>query len=146
LIALVVIQFIPVEKNEGGYESLDTFIAETKPSEEAQAILMSSCYDCHSNQTDYPWYSKIAPVNFWLADHIKDGKRHLNFSDWSNYNDKRKDHKLEEAIEAFEEGWMPLESYTFIHKDADLTEEQREFMATWAKAARLRYSGAAQPQ
>lgn len=146
LIALVVIQFIPVDRNESGYETLDAFIAETKPSAEVQEILKASCYDCHSDQTIYPWYADVAPVNFWLASHIKDGKRHLNFSDWSQWNAKRKDHKLDETIEMIEEGEMPLVSYTLMHGDADLTADQKELLINWAKAARLQLSSAPQPQ
>ena len=73
-------------------------------------------------------------------------KKHLNFADWDKYSAKRKDHKLDELIEEVEEGEMPLESYTFIHHDADLTEEQVEILLNWAKVARLNYSGAARPQ
>lgn len=146
LIALVIIQFISAEKNEGGYESLNAFETETKPSDEVAALLKSACYDCHSNQTEYPWYSNLAPVSFFLADHVEDGKRHLNFSDWDSYSAKRKDHKLDELIEEVEGGEMPLESYTLIHTDAKLDAAQTEALVNWAKAARLNYSGASQPQ
>lgn len=146
LIALVVIQFIPVEKNEGGYESLDTFLAETKPSDAVAATLKTACYDCHSNQTEYPWYSNLAPASFFLADHVKDGKRHLNFSEWEAYSAKRKDHELDELIEEVEDGEMPLESYTLIHTKAKLNSSQTEALINWAKVARLNYSGAFQPQ
>lgn len=146
LVALVVIQFIPVEKNEGGYESLQPFLNETKPSEEVAGILKASCYDCHSNQTQYPWYSNLAPASFFLADHIEEGKGHLNFSEWESYSVKRKDHKLDELIEEVEHGGMPLESYTLIHGDAKLSAEQTETLINWAKAARLNYSSASQPQ
>ncbi|MEH6656679.1 heme-binding domain-containing protein [Leeuwenhoekiella marinoflava] len=146
LIALIVIQFIPVEKNEGGYESLNVFVAETKPSDEVAAILKSACYDCHSNQTVYPWYSNLAPASFYLADHVDNGKRHLNFSAWDAYSTKRKDHKLDELIEEVEAGEMPLESYTLIHSEATLDAAQTEALVNWVKAARLNYSEAFQPQ
>lgn len=146
LIALIVIQFIPVEKNEGGYESLNVFVAETKPSDEVAAILKSACYDCHSNQTVYPWYSNLAPASFYLADHVDNGKRHLNFSAWDAYSTKRKDHKLDELIEEVEADEMPLESYTLIHSEAMLDVAQTEALVNWAKAARLNYSEAFQPQ
>ena len=146
LVALIVIQFIPVEKNEGGYASLDNFLRETRPSEEVAGILKSSCYDCHSNQTQYPWYSNLAPASFFLADHIEEGKEHLNFANWESYSAKRKDHKLDELIEEVEQGEMPLESYTLIHADAELSAEQTEALINWAKAARLIYSEDLQPQ
>ncbi len=146
LVALIVTQFIPVEKNEGGYESLQPFLQETKPSDEVATILKTACYDCHSNQTDYPWYSNLAPASFFLADHIEEGKGHLNFANWESYPAKRKDHKLDELIEEVEHGEMPLESYTLIHGDAQLSAEQTEALINWAKAARLNYSATVQPQ
>ena len=146
LLTLIIIQFFPVEKNEGSYESLKTFLSETKPSAEVEGILKASCYDCHSNQTQYPWYSNLAPASFFLADHIEEGKSHLNFSDWGNYTAKRKDHKLEEVMEQVERDEMPLSSYTLIHQDAKLSDSQTEALINWVKAARLNYSAVLQPQ
>ncbi len=137
LVALIVMQFIQPDKNQGGYESVAAFENETKPSEALAALLKSNCYDCHSNQTEYPWYSKIAPVSYWLDDHVKDGKKHFNVSEWENYSVKKKDHKLEELIEEVEEGEMPLDSYTWIH--GDITEEQRELLIQWAVLVRMSY-------
>ncbi len=146
LLVLIVIQFFPVEKNEGGYESLEPFIAETRPSQQVAGILKTSCYDCHSNQTQYPWYANLAPVSFFLADHVEEGKEHLNFADWGNYTAKRKDHKLEEVLEEIEKNEMPLDSYTLIHQDAKLSAAQAEAIINWVKAARLSYSSIPQPQ
>lgn len=137
LLALVVIQFIRPEKNQEGYETVATFEAETKPTTEVAAILKSHCYDCHSNHTIYPWYAEIAPASFWLADHIEDGKKHFNVSDWGSYSVKKKDHKLEELFEEVEEGEMPLDSYTWIH--GDITKEQQKLLLQWAQLARLQY-------
>ncbi|MEZ4779178.1 MAG: heme-binding domain-containing protein [Flavobacteriaceae bacterium] len=137
LVALVVIQFIRPEKNLGGYESVAFFEAETKPSEEVRLILKTQCYDCHSNHTNYPWYAEIAPASFWLADHINDGKKHFNVSDWESYSAKRKDHKLEELFEEVEEGEMPLDSYTWIH--GNISKEEQKMLMQWAQLARLQY-------
>lgn len=134
LIALVVIQFIRPEKNEGSYESVVAFETETQASENVKAILKANCYDCHSNKTVYPWYAEIAPVSFWLDEHIEHGKGHFDASDWSNYSLKKKDHKLEELIEFVEEGEMPLDSYTWLH--GDITPEETEALITWAQNAR----------
>ena len=136
LAALVVMQFIRPEKNLGSYESVAAFETETKPSEEVRAILKESCYDCHSDHTRYPWYAEIAPVSYWLADHVKDGKKHFNVSTWKDYSLKKKDHKMEELIEMVEDKEMPLPSYTWIHRDADLSMEQIEAIVTWAKSVR----------
>ena len=137
LIALVALQFIPIELNDQGYESVIAFENETKVSPELAAIFKANCYDCHSNQTQYPWYSAVAPINFWLDEHVRDGKKHFNMAQWSEYSIKRKDHKLEELIEEVEEEEMPLPSYTWIH--GDLTEAERQTLIDWAQMTRLSY-------
>ncbi|WP_224483263.1 heme-binding domain-containing protein [Robertkochia aurantiaca] len=142
----IIIQFIRPEKNISTDITQNDLIVSTKPAPEVEAILRSSCYDCHSNNTDYPWYSNIAPVSFWLNDHIEEGKEHLNFSIWEQYDNERKAHKMEEIAEEVEEGEMPLDSYTWIHGDARLTPEQVETLVNWAKGARTSYELAAQPQ
>ncbi|MDX1463020.1 MAG: heme-binding domain-containing protein [Marinirhabdus sp.] len=137
LAALVIIQFIRPEKNQGGYESVMAFENETKPSVAVAEILKTNCYDCHSDQTQYPWYSEIAPFSFWLDEHIEHGKGHFNVSVWNTYSAKKKDHKLEELIEMVEEGEMPLDSYTWLH--GDLSEEDTKALLQWAGLARLQY-------
>lgn len=137
LIALVVIQFIRPEKNNEGYKSVASFETETKPSAKVASILMESCYDCHSNQTQYPWYSEVAPFSLWLDDHIEDGKKHFNVSDWNNYTVKKKEHKLEELVEMIEKDEMPLQSYTIIH--GSLSEDDKKLLLQWAGLARLQY-------
>lgn len=140
LLVLVVMQFIRPDKNqEGSYDSVQPFLNETKPIASVEGILKETCFDCHSNQTRYPWYAEIAPVSYWLADHIKHGKGELNFSEWSSYSVKRKDHKLEEVIEMVEDKEMPLDSYTWTHGEARLTDDQIKAVITWAKVARLQY-------
>ncbi|WP_347374905.1 heme-binding domain-containing protein [Aequorivita sp. Q41] len=137
LIALVAIQFCRPEKNSEGYKSVALFETETKPTPKVVAILKENCYDCHSNQTVYPWYSEIAPFSFFLEDHIKDGKKHFNVSDWKNYSVKKKEHKLEEFLEMVEDDEMPLQSYTLIH--GNLSEEDKKLLLQWAGVARLQY-------
>jgi len=137
LIVLVVIQFIRPDKNEAGYEGVMYFENETKPSLSVAGILKENCYDCHSNHTRYPWYAEIAPVNYWLADHVKDGKKHFNVSAWNDYSIKKKDHKLEELLEMIEEGEMPLDSYTWLH--GNLSEDETKLLLQWATVTRLQY-------
>jgi len=110
-----------------------------RPEKNTTETLTQSCFDCHSNHTVYPWYNAVAPVSYWLADHVKDGKKHLNFSDWENYAVKKKDHKLDEVIELIEEKEMPLKEYTWTHEEAQLSEEERQAVITWAKKTRLTY-------
>ena len=137
LVAFVVIQFIRPDKNEAGYEGVTYFENETKPSPSVAGILKENCYDCHSNQTNYPWYAEIAPVNYWLADHVKDGKKHFNVSAWNEYSVKKKDHKLEELLEMVEEGEMPLDYYTWLH--GNLSENDTKQLLQWVTVARLQY-------
>ena len=113
LVALLIIfigmQFYRPEKNTTeDKDHAKNFLADTHPPQNVKLLLEQTCYDCHSNQTVYPWYNNIAPVSYWLADHVKDGKKHLNFSDWDTYPIKRKDHKLDEVIEMVEDKEMPL--------------------------------------
>lgn len=140
LIVFVIAQFFGPEKNNGDLSSVDAFLAETNPPEDVKIILESACFDCHSDHTKYPWYNNITPVNYWLADHIKDGSKHFNVSKWSDYSLKKKDHKMDELIEEVEEKEMPLPSYTWTHGDADLSPEQIDSVVTWAKQVRSQYA------
>lgn len=135
LIALLVIQFIRPEKNSGDYASIIPFETETQASNTIKGILKTNCYDCHSNSTTYPWYAEIAPVSYWLEEHIVHGKGHFNASDWENYSLKKKDHKLEELVEFVEDDKMPLPSYTWAH--GKLPKEDKDALLQWAKHARV---------
>ena len=137
LIALIAIQFIRPDRNDGGYETVIPFENETKPSVQVASILKENCYDCHSDQTQYPWYAEIAPFSLWLEEHIEHGKGHFNVSEWKSYSVKKKDHKLEELIEMVEDGEMPLDSYTWMH--GDLPEEDKLLLIQWATLSRLQY-------
>lgn len=146
LLVLIAMQFYRPDKNSAETDLKTAFLTETNPSAELQNIFESSCFDCHSNTTSYPWYNNIAPVSYWLADHIKDGKKHLNFSEWETYSAKKKDHKLEEVIEMVEEGEMPLQEYTWTHNEAKLSEAQVAAVIDWAKKTRLLYQLGQQPE
>jgi hypothetical protein len=137
LVAFVVMQFIRPDKNESGYETVKTFESETFVKDKLAVMLRAKCYDCHSNQTEYPWYAEIAPASYWLSDHVKDGKKHFNVSAWEQYSAKKKDHKLDELIEMVEDGEMPLDSYTWLHDD--ITSEEKEALIKWAQLTRLKY-------
>lgn len=136
LAAFVILQFFQINKeNPIADPSLD-FMAIHPPSSEVANILKTACYDCHSNQTEYPWYTYTQPLGWWIADHIDHGRDELNFSEFGNYNPRRADHKLEEGIEFVEEHEMPLPSYTYAHWDADLTDEERDILIAWFKELR----------
>jgi len=146
LLALLIAQFFRPEKNNGTVESVTAFFAETNPTDEVVAILTESCFDCHSDTTRYPWYNNITPVNYWLADHIKHGKKHFNVSKWQGYSVKRKDHKIEELIEMVEAKEMPLPSYTWTHSEANLTDAQIKAVLDWANLVRMGYALEPRPQ
>ncbi|MFC4219204.1 heme-binding domain-containing protein [Flagellimonas marina] len=131
LVLLVIIQFFRPEKNISTEPVATNFESETRPDTEIVAILESKCYDCHSNNTEYPWYAEVAPVSFWIDGHIEEGKEHFNVSDWASFNAKKKAHKMEELAEEVEEGKMPEDSYTWMH--GNLTEEEKEKLIEWAK-------------
>ncbi|WP_026450751.1 heme-binding domain-containing protein [Aequorivita capsosiphonis] len=137
LVALVIIQFIRPDKNAEGYESVTLFETETRTSSKVSVILKENCYDCHSAQTQYPWYAEIAPLSLWLSDHIKEGKKHFNVSAWQQYSIKKKDHKLEEVLEMIEDDKMPLWSYSLLH--GALSEDEKTLLLQWAGVARLQY-------
>lgn len=134
---LIVLQLFSKNKNKAKTYEITQFIEETKPSVDVQKILSSKCYDCHTNKTNYPWYSKIAPLSFWINHHVEEGKEHLDLSNWSNYNVKRKIHKLEELVEEVEEDKMPLESYEILHGGLSLSEKNK--LIKWAKKAISNY-------
>lgn len=140
LAVFVIAQFFGPDKNDGLMTSLDPFMDETSPNDQVNSVLTETCFDCHSDHTRYPWYDQITPVNFWLSNHVEDGKKHLNFSNWNDYSVKRKDHKLEELIEMVEDKEMPLESYTWTHKEANLSDEQIKAVVQWAQQLRQGYS------
>lgn len=133
LAALVIIQFIHPKKNKAeGAQPNYMGNAHVIP-DDVKQILSKSCNDCHSNNTDYPWYSKIQPVSWWLDNHIRDGKKGLNFDEYSNRPLRYQYHKMEETIEMVKEGEMPLNSYTWIHKDARLSQAERDKIIGWAE-------------
>lgn len=140
LVIFVIMQFFGPDKNEGSLEDMIAFVNDTNPPSNVKAILENTCYDCHSSYTRYPWYNNITPVNYWMADHMKEGSKHLNFSKWESYSVKRKDHKLDELIEMVENKEMPFSSYTWTHSDAKLTDVQVESVILWAKLMRGKYS------
>lgn len=105
---------------------------------EVQMVLSRSCNDCHSNKTVYPWYSQITPFNWFLADHITEGRAELNFSEWGTYSNKKKIHKLEEVCEMVEGGAMPLPSYLWIHRDAALSADQKKLLCDWASTEKAK--------
>ncbi len=137
LAVFVGMQFYRPSMNISEETTTAFFEAETSPPGPILETLQTSCYDCHSNNTNYPWYNQVAPVSYFIDAHIKDGKKHLNFSEWESYATKKKDHKIEELIEEIQEGEMPLKSYRITH--GNITEEQAKGLIAWGERNRVIY-------
>lgn len=103
------------------------------PTPEVRQILANSCYDCHSNQTRYPWYAEIQPVGWWLASHVTDARHELNFAEFGALPRRRQIKRLESVVDEVRDRTMPLKSYTFIHRDAKLTTAQVSALCNWAE-------------
>jgi Haem-binding domain len=133
---LIVMQFFRIDKtNPVTDPALDMMKVVQVPTE-IQTIIRTSCYDCHSNESKYPWYTNVAPVSWFVKDHINEAREELNFSEWGKFTLKRKDHKLDEMVEELEEGEMPLSSYLILHGEAKLSGEQKSQLINWAKKLR----------
>lgn len=136
LIALIIIQFFHPKKNEAaGVQPNYIGNVYTIPAD-IKGILKKACNDCHSNNTMYPWYSRIQPVDWWLDNHVQEGKKELNLDEYSNRNLRYQYHKLEEIADQVKKGEMPLNSYTWIHKNAILSEAEKSALIGWANGIR----------
>jgi len=136
VVLLVIAQFVQNNSNNGEAASPNDITHAVAVPPTVLQTLQTSCYDCHSNHTNYPWYAHIQPTGWWLNNHITDGKRELNFSEFNTYTTKRKNKKLEEIAEQVEKGEMPLDSYLWIHRDAKLTKAQANELINWAKSTK----------
>lgn len=133
LVVIIIMQFIRPARNESTAATPNDIANVYAVPEDVSVILKRACYDCHSNNTRYPWYTNIQPGGLWMQHHVDDGKEELNFNEFATYKKKRQAHKMEEVAEMVEKGEMPLSSYTWIHKDAILTAAEKELLINWAK-------------
>ncbi len=132
LIVLVVIQFIKPARNVSG-QVLPTDITKIyNVPVSVQHVLKTACYDCHSNNTNYPWYVNIQPISWLLAHHIKDGKAELNFSGFGSYSERKQRSKLNDLAGTVHDNEMPLSSYTLMHKSARLSNNEKALIMDWA--------------
>lgn len=146
LIVFLIAQFFGPVKNEGKLTSTAPFLLETNTPANVKLILENACFDCHSNATKYPWYSSITPVNYWMASHIKEAKKHFNVSNWQGNSTKRKVHKFDKLIALVQDKTMPLNSYTWAHAKAKLSDEQIKAVIDWANLVRITYSLEKKPE
>lgn len=133
LIVFVAIQFVRPAKNLSGDTSKDIRV-KYPVSDSVDRILARACNDCHSNTTRYPWYAEVQPVSWWLGNHIKDGKRHLNLNSFVAQSAARQKKRMEDCIEQIDNGEMPLNSYLWIHKDAALSEADKATLKNWCNS------------
>lgn len=140
LVLLIVIQVFRIDKTNPPADPSKDLVVLMQPPPHIAVMLKESCYDCHSNATTYPWYTNVAPVSWWIKNHINDGRKHLNFSTWGNYTTRKADHKLEECVEMTEEGEMPMYSYTVLHGKAKLSKEQQAQLVSWFNSLRTHES------
>ncbi len=136
LILFVLIQFFRPDKNVSAAKQPYDIFNYYPASDTVKALVQAACYDCHSNNTEYPWYSNVQPLYWWMDLHVKEGKRKFNFSTYGDYGMRRATHKMDESIELMEEGEMPLKSYTWIHTGSRLNAEQQALIIAWFREVR----------
>jgi hypothetical protein len=129
-VLIVVIQFVPVDRSN------PPVTAEVPMKPEARAILRRACYDCHSHETVWPWYSRVAPVSWLVVQHVREGREELNFSTWDKYTTNEQIKKVKESWEEVAEGEMPPGYYLPVHRDALLSAEDRSILREWARGTR----------
>lgn len=134
LVVFVGIQFIPTELNQSDIVQKTDFILTNKVPNNIAKKIKTSCYDCHSNNTQYPWYNKIQPAAWFLENHINEGKAELNFSEWGSLSNRRKASKLRSIIKQIESDKMPLDSYMLIHRDAIFSDDERKEVIDFMQA------------
>ena len=138
LLAFIVMQFFPIDKTNPKIEKNKDFIEITQPTPEIAKNLRAQCYDCHSHETTYPWYTSIAPFSWRIKSHIDNGRKHLNFSLWSDYNEEQRLHKLDECVDMCTKHWMPTLDYKLMH--GRMSDKEYEVMATFFEMAKIQNS------
>lgn len=130
-VLLLLLQLFQPERNKNPHVSEKDITVSIKMPGDVKAILQTSCYDCHSNNTQYPWYSYVQPMGWWLDHHIKEGKSELNLSEFGEYSPRRQQSKLKAIAESVEDDDMPLSSYTMIHTSAKLSATDKKKLLDW---------------
>jgi len=134
LVVFLVIQFIHPAKNVSAQANPQDIGALYPVPDSVKLVLQKACMDCHSNNTRYPWYNNIQPVAWWMNDHVTEGKRELNFSEFGVRTPEKQAKKLRKMAKEVQEGEMPLSSYTWIHKEAKLSEQEKNLLIGWANS------------
>jgi hypothetical protein len=138
LVLFVGAQFVRPAKTNPAMDESRALEQQIQMNEEVKATLKRACYDCHSNETKWPLYSQVAPISWFVIDHVNHGRRHLNFSDWARYDKQRQAEQLKEIQETVRAGAMPLASYLLAHSEAKLSDDDKKAIGDWANAERQR--------
>ena len=131
LVVFALIQFVVIDKSPMEINPEADFLMIEQAPKEVAELMQTSCYDCHSNLTTYPWYSDIAPVSWWLKGHIDNGRGKLNFSEWDSYTLEEGDSLKQLSADLIEKKWMPILTYKIMHKESRLSEDQRALLVDW---------------
>lgn len=134
VLAFGLIQLVPIDRTNKPLDKDQDFAAVLQTPPAVKKLLVASCYDCHSNQVNYPAYAYVAPFSWSIRHHIKEGREHVNFSEWSRYNKEQKAHILDEVAETIENKEMPMKGYLPLHPEANLTDAQRQMLAGYFRA------------
>jgi len=134
-IAFVISQFIRIDKTVPDYNKSADFVAVNSTDQKGAALLKAACYDCHSYESKYPWYSEVAPISWWIGHHIEEGREHLNFSVWASYSFDDKAEIIEESVEEINEGKMPDPNYVRMHSEANLTDADKQILINYLQGA-----------
>ena len=129
VIAFIGAQFVPVERTN------PPVTGEIEAPVQVSEILKRSCYDCHSNESEWPWYSRVAPASWLVVSDVNEAREHMNFSEWNKYSQEKKEEKIEEIWEEVESGEMPLWFYVPLHPEAKLSAADKELIHKWTAAA-----------
>ncbi|MCM3904212.1 MAG: heme-binding domain-containing protein [Pyrinomonadaceae bacterium] len=138
VVVLVGLQFVRPARTNPAVDQSQTIHARQQVNPQVAAILDRSCQDCHSNTTRWPWYSNVAPVSWFVIDHVNHARSHMNLSEWGSLDNRKASKKLEEICEEVQDGEMPLESYTYIHWSAKLSLDDVKTLCEWTTAERAR--------
>ena len=134
------IQFVRPARTNPPVDESQTIFARAQVPPPVTAILDRACRDCHSSKTDWPWYSNVAPISWWLTDHVNNGRKELNVSEWGRLDRDRQDRKLRQICDEVQDGMMPLSSYLPMHPHAKLSAEDKKVLCDWTDAERERLS------
>ena len=138
VVLFIAVQFVRPARTNPAVDQTQTIQAHLQITPPVAAILDRSCQDCHSHSTRWPWYSNVVPASWFLVDHVDEGRQHLNFSEWGKLDKREADKKLEEMCEEVSDKMMPIDTYTWIHRSAKLSDADIKILCDWTKAEQAR--------